>query len=111
MINKARPHRLGVKQKFWWKSSPIVSVWEDGNVKNMDNKSSDFFSSHVNPQPYDPWEDGNTSLAYEDYKMKDNCEGDEFAPSFSVSKPKINAEKGDNVNDDKGYFVSDTKEE
>ena len=42
--------------------------------------------------------------------MKDNCEGDEFAPSFSVSEPKINAEEGDTINDDKGYFGSDPKE-
>ena len=35
--------------------------------------------------------------------------GDEFTPSLSVSEPKINAEEGDIVNDDKGY--SDPKEE
>ena len=62
-------------------------------------------------QPYDPWEDGKNSLAYEDYKMKENCEGDEFDPSVPVSEPKINTEEGDNSNDDKGYFGSDPKEE
>ena len=39
--------------------------------------------------------------------MKDNCEGDEFALSFSISEPKINAEEGDTINDNKGYFGSD----
>ena len=43
--------------------------------------------------------------------MKDNCEGNEFAPSFSISEPKINAEEGDIVNYDKGSFGSEPKEE
>ena len=43
--------------------------------------------------------------------MKDNFEGDEYAPNFPISEPKINAEEGDISNDDKGYFVSDPKEE
>ena len=41
--------------------------------------------------------------------MKDNCEGDESAPSLPVSEPKTNVEEGDTSNDDKGYFVSDSK--
>ena len=61
----------------------------------MDNTSSDFCSSHVHMQPSDLWEDEKTSIAYEDWKMKDNCEGDEFSPSLPVSEPKINAEEGD----------------
>ena len=72
----------------------IVSVQEDGNVKNMDNNSSNFCSSHVHLQPSNPWEDGKISLAYEDWKMKDNCEGDEFSPIFSVSEPKIKCRGG-----------------
>ena len=43
--------------------------------------------------------------------MKDNCEGDEYAPSLPISEPKINAEEGDTTNDDKGYFGSDLKKE
>ena len=43
--------------------------------------------------------------------MNDNCEGDELSPSFSVSEPKINAKEGDTVNDDKGYFGLDPKED
>ena len=75
----------------------------------MDNKSYDFCRIHVHLQPYDPWEYGKTSLTYVNRKMKDNCEGNEFAPSFSVSEPKINVEEGDVSNDDKGYFGSDPK--
>ena len=75
----------------------------------MNDKIYDFCKIHVHLQPYDPWEDGKTSLASEDYKMKDNCEGDESAPSLPVSEPKINAEEGDTSNEDKGYFVSDPK--
>ena len=41
--------------------------------------------------------------------MKDNYEGDESAPSLPVSEPKINAEKGDTANDDKGYFFIKSK--
>ena len=87
----------------------IVSIQEDGNVKNMDNKSSDFCSSHVHLQPFDPWEDKKSSLAYEDYKMKDNCEGDEITPSFSVGDHKTIAKEGDVFNGGEGYFTSDTK--
>ena len=76
----------------------------------MNDKSFYFCSSHVHLQPSDPWEDGNTSLASEDCKMKDNCEGDESTPSLPVSEPKINAEEGDTANDDKGSFGSYPKE-
>ena len=69
----------------------LVSLLEDGKVKKMENKSYDFCSSHVHLQPYDPCKDKNTSLTYEDCKMKDNCEEDAFSPSLSVSEPKINA--------------------
>ena len=48
-----------------------VSAHKDGKMKNMDGKISDFCSSHVHLQPYDPWEDKNSSLASEDCKMKD----------------------------------------
>ena len=41
--------------------------------------------------------------------MKDNCEGDESAPSLPVSEPKINPEDGDTANEDKGSFGSDPK--
>ena len=57
-------------------------------MNNMNDKSSDFCSSHVHLQPYDPWEDGKTSLASKDCKMKDNYEGDESSPSLLVSEPK-----------------------
>ena len=88
-----------------------ISVQEDGNVKKMDNKSYDFFSSHVHLQPSNPWEDIKTSLVSEDCKMKDNCERDEFTPSLFVGGHKIGAKQGDVVNGDKGYFGSDPKEE
>ena len=76
----------------------------------MNDKSSDFCSSHVHLKPYDPWEDGNNSLAYEDCKMKDNCERDDFTPSLSVGEHKISANQGDVFNGDKGYFGSYPKE-
>ena len=41
--------------------------------------------------------------------MKARCEGEEFTPSFSVGDPKISAKKADIVNDDKGTFGLDTK--
>ena len=53
-----------------------------------------------------PWEDGKTSLASEDWKMKDNCERDEFTPSLSVGEHKIHAKQGDFVNGDNGSFGS-----
>ena len=62
-----------------------VSVQKDGKMKKMDEKSSYFCSIHVHLQPYDTLEEENTSLSYEDFKMKDNCEGDECVPSLSVS--------------------------
>ena len=88
-----------------------VSVQKEDKVNNMNDKSYDFFNIHVHFQPSNPWEDAKTSLASEDYKTKDNCEGDESAPSLPVSEPKINAEDGDTANEDKGYFGSDPKEE
>ena len=107
--NKTTP--LGCEPENLVEQATLVSLWEDGKMKNMDDKSSDFFSIHVHLQPSDPWEDRKTSLAYEDYKMKDNCEGDEFDPSLPVSEPKINEEEGDTSNYDKGSFGSDPKEE
>ena len=77
----------------------------------MNDKSLYFCSSHVHLKPSDPWEDGKTSLASKDWKMKDNYEGDEYSPSLLVSEPKINADEGDIANDDKGYFGSDPKYE
>ena len=41
----------------------IVSVQEDGNVKNMDNKSYDFCIRHVHLQPSHPCKYKNSSLA------------------------------------------------
>ena len=76
-------------------------------MNNMNDKISNFCIIHLHLQ----WEDGKTSLAYEDCKMKDNYERDESAPSLPVSEPKINAEEGDTANYDKGYFGSDPKEE
>ena len=76
----------------------------------MDDKIFDFCSSHVHLQPSDPWEEENTSLAFKDCKMKDNCKRYEFTPSLSVGKQKIGGMQGDVVNGDKGYFVSDPKE-
>ena len=73
----------------------------------MDDKSSDFCRIHVHLEPFDPWEDEQNSLAYEDYKVKDNCEEDEFAHSLSVSETKINVQQGDTVNDDNGSFGLD----
>ena len=43
-------------------------------------------------------EDEKTPLAYEEYKMKDSCEGDEFTPSFSVGEHKITAREYKNMN-------------
>ena len=82
-----------------------MSLQKDDKVKNMDNNISDFCSIHVHPQQSDPWEDKKSSLESEDYKMKDNCEGDEIIPSFSVGDHKTMAKEGDVVNGDKGYFI------
>ena len=86
-----------------------VSVQKDDKVKKMDSKISDFFSSHVHPQQSDPWEDKKSSLESEDYKMEDNCEGDEITPSFSVGDHKTMEKEGNVVNGDEGYFILDTK--
>ena len=42
--------------------------------------------------------------------MKDNCEGDEFDPSLSISEPKINTKEGDTANYYKECFGSYIKE-
>ena len=78
----------------------IVSVQEYGNVKNMDNKSSDFCSIPVHLQPSDPCKDKNSSLAFEDCRRKANCEGDKFSPIFPVGDHTISAKKGAIFNDD-----------
>ena len=104
--NKSTP--LGCEPKnLVEEQATKVSVQKEDQVNNMNDKSVNFHRIHVHLQPYDPWEDGKTSLAFEDCKMKDNCEGDESTPSLPVSEPKINAEEGDTANDDKGYFGSD----
>ena len=36
--------------------------------------------------------------------MKDNCEGDEFTPSFFVGGQKISARENDVLNYDKFFF-------
>ena len=92
----------------------IVSVQEDGNAKNMDNKSYDFCSSHVHLQPSDPCKYKKSSLAFEDYKRKTTCEGDKFTPNFLVGDHTISEKKGDIVNGDnmaKENFVSYPKEQ
>ena len=61
-----------------------VSIQKDDKVKNMDSKISNFCSIHVHTQQFDPWEDKNSSLESEDWKMKDNCEGDAINPRFSI---------------------------
>ena len=66
-------------------------------MKKMDDKSSGFFSSHVHLQPSYPWEEEKTLLASEEYKMKENCERDEFTPSLSFGERKIDAKQGDVV--------------
>ena len=76
----------------------IVSVQEDGNVKNMDNNSYNFCRSHVHLQPSDLGKYKNSSLAFEDYKRKTTCEGDKFTPSFPVGDHTISEKKGDIVN-------------
>ena len=88
----------------------LVSLWEYGNVNNMDSKGSYFCSSYYYFQPSDSWDIENITLAYEDCRMKDNGEGKKFTPSFSIGEPKISAEEGEVVNDDNGYFGLDTKE-
>ena len=60
----------------------IVSVHEEGKMKKLYDKGSGFFCSHVYSQQYDPWDYENTSLAYEDCKVKDNCERGEFTSKF-----------------------------
>ena len=86
-----------------------MSLHEEDNIKQKFDKSSDCCSIHIYLQPADPWEDENTSLAYEGCKMKDNCEGDELTSSFSFDDHKIIAKEEDVVNDDKASFGSDPK--
>ena len=88
--NKATPLRCE-PENLLEEQATKVSVQKEDKVNNMNDKSSDFCSIHVHLQPSDPWEDGKTSLAFEDYKMKDNCEGDESSPRLPVSEPTINA--------------------
>ena len=78
-------------------------------MRKIDDKSSSFCSSHVHMQPSDIWGEDKTSLAFEDCKMKDNCERDEFTPSLSVGEQKIDAKQCDFVNGDKRYFGSNLK--
>ena len=47
-----------------------VYVHKEDKVNNMNDKSYDFFSIHLHLKPSHPCEDGNTSLSYEDCKMK-----------------------------------------
>ena len=75
-------------------------------MKNMYDKGSDFCRICVYLQPPDPWEDKNSSLAYEGYKMKDNCEGYEFTSIFSTGDHKIIAKEDDVINGDKASFRS-----
>ena len=92
----------------------IVSIQEDGNVKNMDNNSSNFCRSHLHLQPSDPCKYKKSSLASEDYKRKTTCEGDKFTPSFPVGDHTTSEKKGDIVNGNnmvKEYFGSDPKEQ
>ena len=91
------------------KQDTIVSLHEEGNMKNMYDNGSYFFNIHVYLQTPNPWEDENTSLAYEDCKMEDKCEGHEFTANFSVSDHNISAKEGYVVNGDKEYFGSDPK--
>ena len=44
----------------------IVSLHEEGNIKNMYDKGSLFCIIHVYLHPSYPWEEGKTSLVYED---------------------------------------------
>ena len=53
------------------------------------------------------WDDEENLLSYENFKTKDNGEGKEFTPIFSVGQHQIIAKEGDVVNDDKGNFGSD----
>ena len=103
--NKATPLRCELENLVEEQATKLFVQKED-KVNNMNDKRSYFCNSHVHLHPYDPWEDGKTSLSSEDYKMKDNCEGDESAPSLPVSEPKINAEEDDTSNNDKVSFVS-----
>ena len=74
-------------------------------MKNMDDKIYFFCRIHVHLQPYDPWEEENTSLASKDCKMKDNCERDEINPRFSIGDHKTIAKEGDVVNGGEVYFI------
>ena len=75
----------------------------------MYDEGSDFCSIHVLLQPSNLWEDKKSSIASQDYKIKDKCERDEFTPSLSVGEHKIGAKQSDVVNGDKEYFGSDPK--
>ena len=79
--NKATP--LGCEAEILLEEKDtIVSVQEDGNVKNMDNNSSNFCSSHVHLQPSNPCKYKKSSLASEDCKRKTTCEGDKVIPPY-----------------------------
>ena len=80
-------------------------------MTNMDDNGSDFCKIHIYLQPFNSWEVEKIALAYEDCRMKDNGEGKEFTPSFFVGEPKICAEEGEVVDDDKVSFILYMKEE
>ena len=77
----------------------------------MYDEGSDFCIIHVHWQPFDPWKYEKTPLAYEDYKVKYNCEEDDLTSIFSFDDQKTIAMEEDAINGDEGPFGSDPKEE
>ena len=106
--NKATPLRCE-PENLVEEQDTKVSVQKHDNMKKMDRKISYFCSSHEHPQPSDSWEDKKSSLASEDYKMQDNCEGDEITLSFYVGHHKTITKYDDVFNGDEGYFLSKQK--
>ena len=83
-----------------------MSVQEEDKVNKICDEGSDFCIIHVHWLLFDPWKYEKTPLAYEDYKVKYNCEGDDPTSIFSFDDHKTIAKEEDVVNGDEGYFVS-----
>ena len=99
--NKATP--LGCEAEILLEEkATIVSVQEDGNVKNMDNKSYNFCSSPVHLQTSDPCKD--TMVAFSSTKFSGS-----HLSGVALSSSSLCGSRGDCEYDLCASFGSDPK--